>query len=455
MIKSTYHHIGMLLIALLSIPLAGCSDDDDIGSGYSEYRDAVVGEWYAGLSANIDFMERIVFEFGKDGSFFVVSNAISSQNYQNEKGEGSYIVNGKMLKETYTMYGMSGSSEYEIKSVSKYNMLLFLKANQLEELDYRIVETIHIKEGNTNEASVNDPDFVPEAYYSDNELVATVDNSGNVHALRQGTAYILIKSSIGTAAIRVVVESETFIDDFQKYMGEDMSVVTKAYGNLYSENSFSDELMQRHYYLLDDKVKQVIFRYNKEGIVQKIVLSLCELSDVEKTKNAFYQEYEFEAEMSDTYIFSTIKNSREIRIFLEAPTGIIELFYENEEDPYVIINDIIKDLATKTASEAFSEIGLSLSEDERNMGFVFIPLTLEVFSDMIIEFDPVSDKILQISLISREGVSFEDLDRWYGQHYIATGYEDESSDRYMVQTPRMYISFEEFMDSYLISYTIN
>lgn len=453
--KSIYHYIGILLIALLSIPLVGCSDDDDIGSGYSEYRDAVVGEWYAGVSANIDFMERIVFEFGKDGSFFIVSNAVSSQNYEYEKGEGSYTVNGKILKETYTMYGMSGGGDYEIKSVGKYNMRLFLKSNQMEELDYRIVETINIKEGETTTATVNDPDFIPEAYTSDNELVATVDNSGTVHALRQGTAYVLIQSSIGTAVIRVVVESESFIDDFQKYMGEDMSVVTKAYGNLYVENSFSDELMQRHYYLLDDKVQQVIFRYNKDGIVQNIILNLYELSDVEKTKIAFYQKYEFEAEQGYTYIFNTKKNAREIRVYLEAPTGIIEYLYENENDPYVVINDIVKDLATKTASEAFSEIGWSPSEDEWNMGLKFIPLTIEVFSDIIIEFDPVSDKILKISLISREGVSFEDLDSWYGQHYIATGYDDEFSYRYMVPTPRMHISFEEFMDGYLISYAIN
>ena len=67
--KSIYRYTEILLLLLLVMGLSGCSDDDDIGRSYSEYEDAVIGEWYPAIEYNDYYQERYTFEFGKDGSY--------------------------------------------------------------------------------------------------------------------------------------------------------------------------------------------------------------------------------------------------------------------------------------------------------------------------------------------------------------------------------------------------
>lgn len=445
----------IFITCLLAIWLTGCSDDDYVGKNHSEFKEAIAGEWYAAVERDDNYLERYIFEFGEDNSYSITYSSVNRQDYIYEKGEGSYSLNGKSLKQSYIMYGTQMSGDYEVRSVGKYDMHLFLKSTLLEETDYRIVETIYMKVGETADVSINDPDFYPDSYISDDERVVEVYNTGTILAKRQGTAYIIVQSSIGTAAIRVVVEAETYIDDILVYLDEQISNVTDAYGELFSEfvNQNTGQNM-RKYFLLDDKVQQLLFGYDEKGIVKNATLVLRKLTDMEKVMNIFYKIYYFEAEQDGIKYYSTTKNARRVKILIRESSREIGYIFENNNDPILIMDNLVNKLITKTASEAFSLLGLTVTDEDREMGCIFLDLNNSFFRDLIIEFEPYSDVISRISLLTVEGVTFNDLDEWYGKHYILTGYDEEDSYRYINFSPRFGIQFERADKSFFVNYEL-
>lgn len=451
--KSIYRYTEILLLLLLVMGLSGCSDDDDIGRSYSEYEDAVIGEWYPAIEYNDYYQERYTFEFGKDGSYWVMSSAATIDGFDYDIGYGTYSLNGKTLKESFTMNNMLYSGDYEIRSIGKYVMHLFLRSNYLEETDYRIVETVHIKVGESDKAFINDPDFVPENFFSDDKRVVEVDNAGNFLAKRQGTAYILVRSSLGTAVIRVVVEADTYVDDFIAYMDEPISKATNAYGNLFGEEPFEDtDLIRRNYYLIDDKVQQVIFIYNQNGIVERVHMKLRELSDFDKVMDVFYKKYQYEAEQGDLHYFSTTKSARKVSISVGETSGDIECYYEDSNDPFLIIDNVVRGIANMSASEAFSYIGQPITEQDIMNQYKFIPITSSVFDYMAIHFDPNTDEISKITVLTNPDITWNDLDIWYSKHYILTGYDGADDLRYYCFDPRMGIQLEKHENIYYVNY---
>lgn len=455
--KALYQYLVLFVTVIMAFVLTGCTNDDDIGVSYSEYKDAVVGEWYAELGEKDGVQQRITFEFAQDGAFSVLSTYTSGLDFDYKKGGGSYTVSGNKLHENYVIYGEKGSTDYEIRSVGEYDMHLFLRSNQLEEVDYRIVETIQMKVGETQYVSVSNPNFHPDEYVSDDELIVKVDDTGTVQALRQGTAYILIRSSIGTAVIRVVVETDTYIDDFVKYMGEPISVATKAYGNLHGDSYNEDfNYYLRGYFLQDDKVEQVVFIHNTDGVVEGVTIRLRELSDIENIRHAFYRSYQFLNEKDGVQYYLATKLARKIRINVKESTGIIEYYYGSAKDPFAEADDYAKHLASMTAEEIAAENNVSvdmLKLLQDYFGSVDFDVN-DVFPALSVHFNWEIGKIDMMALFPQKEVTFEDLDTWYGQNYISTGY-DADSYMYMCLEPHMYVAFKKRNEtSYYVLYNV-
>lgn len=455
LMKSLFQYKGLFITSLFILSLISCSDDDDIGRGYSEYKDAIVGEWYSDVGLNSSFPERCIIEFGQDDSYSVLYSLAETDYFDYERGVGSYTIKGNKMRLNYVMYEMNMVGDYNIISVGKYDQHLFFPSGQAEEKNYRIVQTIHLKLGDTYTISIIDPDFHPEKYFSDDALVAEVNASGVVNALRQGTAYILVSSSIGTAVVRVIVESDTFVDNVVKYMGEQISKVTSAYGNNYYEISINTpNHTTQGYFLQDDIMEQVNFIYDKSGIVDTIKVRYRNKSDILAVTSAFQNEYQYVTDFDGILYYTTNKNARKIRILLDESERLVLYYYADSNDPYALIDDDLHDLAAKKPSVFFDEIGIVLTEEDISRGFVGLTIDNKVFPLIFLEFDLEKDIFNGFELHAKEGVTWEEIDSWYGQHYIPTGYEDRKSYRYLNRNPSYYIRFIELESNIVVYYNI-
>ncbi len=439
--NTNYQTMVKLFAVFAVILLISCNNDENIPQNHSESSEPVAGEWYMYQGISDNLQRRTYFELKRDGSYLVCKAEVTREGAV-DYGSGSYTLNGKSMKLSYKMYETSKTDEYIIRSVGKYDMHLFLPSIQQEEIDYRIIETKYMKVGEIANALISDSEFIPDSYKSDDERVVEVDKGGTFHALRQGTAYILIHSSIGTAVVRVVVEADTYIENFVKYMGENIRIATNAYGvNTYYEGPFGrDDLNQRWYFLIDDLISELVFLYDQDGIINHIMLQLRYYQDVEQVKKAFYDHYLYEKEVGYLCLYSSEKTARKVQIKIDEETGIIHFYYASDYDPFAEVDNLVKKVAAMTITEFDSNYGIT--DEDRNQGFKIIyDVYNEVFTHMIVYFDFAKEKIIEIDLLTQDSVSMDDLDSWYGQHYIMT-----KEHSYMNDTPRLHVRFDQNTD---------
>lgn len=434
-------YLAFVVSALLVLPLTGCSSDDDTG-GSAEYSVAeMVGEWFVEMDVdnNVD-KEVVTFTLGNGGAYDVVVRYCSKNEGYKDEFNGTYTVSGNKLKTEYDLYGERFSSEYQIRKVGKYDMMLFLTAMQVEEIDHRIVDTWNLKVGQTDDVFVNDPEFFAEEYTSNDEKVAAVSSTGTVTALRQGTAYISATSSVGTAVTRVVVEDpNTYIDNFMNYFGESVDVATHAYGNLYDEQILKDNnnLMMRHYYLTDDKIHEVGFSYNENGIVEDIRVVIRDDATINTVLDTFANLYDFIAQSDNKYYFRTTKNARSVSVSFDMSRRFIQYEYESANDPFAVLDGLIYNTATEIAAK----IGHEITNEERQNGQFISVLSNSTYDAIAVYFDGNTDVVSNYRLHFNSSVGYEEVYQWYSHHYLETGLKEI---KFFQMNPLVYISVDIF-----------
>jgi hypothetical protein len=434
----TFHQCKIkYLLVTLAFFMAGCSEDDEVFTGV-QVSD-VVGEWYVenGIPT-LEYRERTTFSIGSDGSFKVQIAYATDRNCDVEEYEGTYTISGKRMRIQHV-----ASSQPEVLFLNKYDMRLFYPDLQMEEVDHRIVETWHMKVGEIEELLINDPDFIPVEYSSDDETVASVSPSGSVTALRPGTAYVLATSDIGSAAIRVVVELEDMpLDDYMKYLGENIEAGTKAYGSFFTDNPLEDDsgLTMRYYFLWDENVSEFAFSYNEKGSIERVTLMVRKAEILQKVINVYSEKYEYVSDTGSFLIFRSSKNARRVLVTVDYTNGIIQFAYPDDNDPFAQYDGLV----VKKASEIASMVGHTITDTDKQNGY-FIDLIMDssVYQAVSVYFDPETDEVSMVRLYCKEGISYSEVDTWLSMNYVATGSE---SIPYAQMNPYVLISLNTTSD---------
>lgn len=418
--KILSHYKTIVLSVFSVVLLTACSDDDDIGSGY-HWDYSVVGEWYQDLGVQMDEMQEVcVSKYNSDGTFSGVIARATLNDWYYFPAEGTYRIEGNKFYETYSMFEEVVTDVYEVKSVGKYDMLLYNRLIESEDFSHRIVETFHLKVGETEELWVNDPDFFPMEYISSDDRIATISDTGVIEAVRAGTAYLSAVSSIGTAVVRVVVTNPvTGIDDFMAYFGEDISMATKAYGNMYKDLGLKDDstLTMRIYNLTDEHIQEVGFIYNPSGVVEDIRFIVRDSALVDELLTTYDKIYDFRTVYQDIYYFQTKKYGRDVAVAVQTSYGLIELFYEQDSDPIAAVDKLFY----MTATEAAAALGHELTESELSAGRFQVLSDNSIFWGITVSFNKDTQEVTSLYLYARDTVTYDDIDSWYAQHYVATG----------------------------------
>lgn len=412
--KTIFKYIKVVIAGLLLMPLAGCSDDDDpiVNTDWGNY---VVGEWLSDLGEPVKGIKEVhLSTYNNDGTWFGSMAHVDTNSGYIEPLNGTYRISGKQFIQTTNMYGEVSTSSYQLLSIGKYDWLMFYPENQMTDLSHRIIDTIQMEVGQSDYVQINDPDFYPLEYTSSDEEVVEISASGAFQAKRAGTAYLSAVSSIGTAVIRVVVtDPETYIDNFVRYLGEDKSVIMNAYGSLYSDEVFGDGLSYQIYDLIDSNVDDIIFYYANNR-VDSIDVWLTETAEIDKILSAFGETYTYLTNYNGVDYFHTTKNMRVVKVmYIE---NYISIQFYDSNDPIVNLDNLIR----MKASEAFEYLGHVMTDEEKEKGIVYEIITNPIFFAVRIYFDAQSEYITNVELYCKDGISVNDIDYWYEQHYART-----------------------------------
>ena len=419
--NTLYKYLALVIVGLLLTPMTSCSDDDDVINTNADSQYSMIGEWYTDIGTPITGVKnQYISEYYNDGTWSgMLSNATISSNY-NIPVEGTYKITGKKMVQTTVLLEEQSTATYDIISIGKYDLRLYYPETQIEDFSHRIVDTYHLQVGQTDYIQINDPDFFPKDYISNDDEVVKVSLTGTIQAVRAGSAYISVLTDIGTAVIRVLVtDPETYIDNYVNYLGESYQKATEAYGNLYSDIDDGDGTFRRRFFLIDDLVDIIDFSYETvNNHIQSIALHLRENVNLYQLFTAFSNRYEYLGyEDSDGYYyFRTMKTMRIARVSFNPTTRIVEVFYNDLNDPIAQMDELIR----MTASEAAKTIGHVITQEERAEGKFIEVVYNPVFRGLSIRFDE-NDEIRQMVLYCKSDVSASELELWYRLNYTYTG----------------------------------
>lgn len=446
---------GKCLTAVLALfLLAACSSDDDsyyVPGSENFTRDMIVGEWFepAGEGA------YGIGHYKEDGSLTSTMIRATKNDWMNTVDEGYWDYSDGLLTVVTNLQhkgilNTNTKGVYRMIKVTKYE----IQASSLD-MDfisggYRIVDTYQMNVGESRQAIINDREFVPQDYSSLSYHVASIDENGNIEARHLGTTYILIKSSIGTAVIRVVVsDSANVFNDALQVLGLPVQTITKEYGQIYLEKAQDDGTTVRLYRLAESNVMAIKMRMDTDGSVQYIEQFFTNQITPDAVREALNRKYEFQYtvtegdERFDWYLASWQCRWVEV-VYLEKEHQIV-MFFMDDINNLKEYDDFFNQVMNMDASlllVAYS-MGYTLTgNDYLNKSFTTsapYPFTsVEVSTDE-------QGYVNRATLYFDDNITFQDIEYHIKRNYLPTNNPNTYTNSYNTY----FLSFEIGEDGYM------
>lgn len=184
--------------------------------------------------------------FGEGGYFFGEWSRKIIYPTDGETAQGSYRVDDKtnvIYVTAKTPYGVTLSPEYRITEYSRFDFKADIYNGNVFSGSYyyqRRIGEEALAPGSTvtpdYQSMVGDMEI--QGYKSHDPSVATVSQTGQIAALKDGTTYIDVQTSRGTGVVEVIVKDDSIPYDFQSLLGQPVSAVYEMFGsNPYLEDN--------------------------------------------------------------------------------------------------------------------------------------------------------------------------------------------------------------------------
>ena len=452
--------MAMLLAAGLSS--TSCSSDDDDNSKNPKEEYTIIGEWFQDASAG-NVKQYSASKYNEDGSAEFMMLYVNTPTSLYFKYGGSYNLSGTSLSESYVspLTGDNTTDKYEVVSLDKYALTVKFSGNNATDVMHRVVDNYSMTVGSSKTFDYNTDGFSPTAFKSSDETVVRINASGNIEAVKRGTAYVSATATDGTAVIRVtVIDPDNYIDDFMSFVGGSIDNVTKVYGNNYIE--VPNTLVERTYALADELAESVMFGYFS-GTVLMANVQLRGGINSNAIIDSFNKKYTLYKESKYVPVYSTTVDGQEYHITYFISDGMIVYmpYIETPEPepgnyPSAAFEQFDNLIMMGTADVAAKAFGITLTEENMEDGWFDIEgFDNEVFRQVSVMFneDPDDDEFMNITsimLFTKSGIKQADIEQWYANHYTATG--DEKNPYQSNTSPVYYISFKESGSSTTVYY---
>lgn len=423
--------ICLLTAGIASFLLTACSSDDDrfhVPGAENFTRDMIVGEWFepAGDGA------YGVGEYRADGTLTSTLVHATGLDWMHSTDEGYWEYSDGLLT-VVTNISHAGvlstntKAVYQVVKLTKYDIEDSGLDMDLISGGHRIVDTYRMNVGETRQAIVNDSEFKPQEYSSVSYHVAGVDDEGTIEARHLGTTYILIKSSIGTAVIRVVVsDSDNDFNDALPSLGVPVQTISKEYGQLYVELDREDGTKVRRYYLADEKVTNIRMILDSDGYVKEVYQYFSNYITPDEVRASLNRKYDFQysdvdsnGERVDWYIANWqcrmvavgyFEKSHEMKLYFLSNDDNLQL-YDNFFSR-VMINNI-------TLWEVAYNMDYYLTDDDYARGSFLAPIYDYPFR-MVEASTDEQGYVNKVYLYFEDKISVENVEYYLKRYYLPT-----------------------------------
>jgi hypothetical protein len=406
-----HRNFGRLLLYLFILSacsvIISCQNDDD---NYPVYD--ITGEWFyeekGGDQTNFSTVE---FQNGVYKQLIVWVGITDNTHLWTE---GTYTYNRDIDIIYRTKYELRQYHEiWKINKADKYSLDYRIEGLTSEQHTFhKIVDTYKMSIGDSREISINDPDFHAVSYASCNGKVATIDEFGTIKAIKRGTTYIRVMSSVGEAVIRVeVTDSQNPMDDYSEFLGEPISKAAEAISDVYYELPASNGITFFLPKFYDSVVRELNLTYLIKDYVYRIDGSFQDDVDIASIVEPLNAKHTNTSGVEGCYNYWLNKNGHLIRLFIDAQ--LLSFVYElvpnayEEYDKMITVN--VDDFAT------WFNYDLSISEHE---GYYATAIDNELFDWVYVFYDETTREIGGLLLSCRDGIKALDVEVWYAEHYI-------------------------------------
>lgn len=280
MAKKYLFNSGLLLLSALFLTLvASCSEDDTSRYEKGNYGYSfLVGEWYCDNS-NHTKTSRIIISFNEDGTLSYENNTLSSiDDCDNNhiKTNGLYNMVDGRIRIGIVYDNITEWTEYDMDWNG--NTLTLIQDNGNTVTLGAVVQSLTINVGETLKFSWTGENGAPLTYSSSANMLASVSDDGVITALRSGVVYITGHCPNGENIIYkldVIDPVNGSIPIFYNELKKSSSEIMKSYDGLYlqEDNIYSCDVAS-------DKIKEVMYLFNKIGLVKAIEIDYWSNTDI-------------------------------------------------------------------------------------------------------------------------------------------------------------------------------
>ena len=421
--KSSKWLIFQLLSILVTNCLCSCQNNDDLPVC------DISGEWMGSyIDENQTSMTTV--EFTTGGGFKEWNAYISKESNSNVEHEGTYINNGKIdiiysTKDVEQYYPRQFHKIWRIIKTDKYLLHIYDETTGEEQTYRKVIDTYNMNLDEQRTIIVNDADFRAVEFRSCDERIATVNDLGEIHAVKRGTTFIRVVAPNGEAVFRVnVLEKNEIIDDYTKYFISSINKIKNEYGLTYNEGIDEEENDFISYNLLDDNVKKVEFHYVTNDYLSYIDVYIKNSSDINAIISSFDSKYEIIEKKDKIHSYNCQVNGLRIVCVLLEEFHVIR--YLPDRNNFELFDHLISAPIDKFM-RCFNINKDSVVPFDYLIKYGNVEIyakadawvvDTDIFEDVLVIWEETTNNILELLLICKDGVNVSDIDDWYKSHYI-------------------------------------
>ena len=418
----------LFAILLCTISLWACSNNDE--ETVVDYANLLVGQWV------YDHPEEGVWEtlkFTSSGMFYFSNSNEILYDFENEKVNGKYFVNGNLVTGTYTLnesipmnLDMQINKINDLEFTARFNDtgLTFTYARLLDSEIVGYQENIIPNYSNL----LRGVDVI--AYSSHNTKVAIVNSTtGEVTGVAPGRTYIDVITSQGTAVVEIIVKG-ILPYNFDEFIGVEKSVIYETFG----KNPSGEEEDVIIYENISDEIKYVRFGINLlTGKISDIRLYLENIDSDDVQNMTIYLDkiYTiFEKGTTETYR-AYINNEK----FDDASVGITWDTINKEITYVAITHDLFTDYSpflgkTKKEVKAMMKGYQPFLEDDNSLAYGISDGKVDlVCCYYTFDFVNTYDKVQAVFVTLNSKLAHNDVMSYLSKKYLYLEKESTSTEK--------------------------
>lgn len=397
------------VLTLLITVFSSCSESVEQYTIAKEAYD-LEGEW---LMSNFDGdeLKQEVYNFTSDGKFTwsYITTSYNKDEFNKSESNGVFSFDGRTIRLGEDKNGGYKLAYAQTISMPNSNSLSIASTTDLSNTAYhRIVGDINMQVGESRSIPT-----VGKSYSSTAEVIASIDEKGNITAKKYGIAYILVNLTENEYVAYRIHVSEKGLEtlEFTNETLMNKQAIVKTFGDIYAEDKENNGIS---YLISGPEIRSVTFWFDHRDKVDEIDVYYWPEYEFKDILNSFNEKYEYIGNFNDMDIFKKYKEDYEIRCYVDTASNCIS--YQAEKTDLNFFDEFIYMKADSACQEITKYGDANLVRE--TSGEYYLSLNNNTkYQSLWIRYDVSTNSITQILLKGRSILQQEELETWLNNEY--------------------------------------